>query len=46
LNEYDSSPSTQAVQLKEQLGGAPELVVLSIGPGAGQGGDEEGPAIG
>jgi electron transfer flavoprotein beta subunit len=32
LNEYDEYAVEQAVQLKEQLGGEPELTVLSIGP--------------
>jgi electron transfer flavoprotein beta subunit len=32
LNEYDEFAVEQAVQLKEQLGGAPDLVVLSVGP--------------
>jgi len=32
LNEYDEYAVEQAVQLKEQLGGAAELTVLSIGP--------------
>ncbi len=32
LNEYDEYAVEQAVQLKEQLGNAPELTVLSIGP--------------
>jgi len=32
LNEYDEYAVEQAVQLKEQLGGEPELVVLSVGP--------------
>jgi electron transfer flavoprotein beta subunit len=32
INEYDEFAVEQAVQLKEQLAGAPELVVLSIGP--------------
>jgi electron transfer flavoprotein beta subunit len=32
MNEYDEYAVEQAVQVKEQLGGAPELVVLSIGP--------------
>lgn len=32
MNEYDEYAVEQAVQLKEQLGGEPELTVLSIGP--------------
>ncbi len=32
LNEYDEYAVEQAVQVKEQLGGAPEITVLSIGP--------------
>ena len=32
LNEYDEYAIEQAVRLKEQLGGEPELTVLSIGP--------------
>lgn len=32
LNEYDEFAVEQAVRLKEQLGGEPELTVLSIGP--------------
>jgi electron transfer flavoprotein beta subunit len=32
MNEYDEYAVEQAVQLKEQLGGAPEVTVLSIGP--------------
>ncbi len=32
INEYDEYAVEQAVQLKEQLGGAPEVTVLSIGP--------------
>jgi len=32
MNEYDEYAVEQAVQLKEQLGGEPELVVLSVGP--------------
>lgn len=32
INEYDEYAIEEAVRLKEQLGGAPELVVLSIGP--------------
>jgi electron transfer flavoprotein beta subunit len=32
MNEYDEYAVEQAVQLKEQLGGAPEITVLSIGP--------------
>ncbi len=32
MNEYDEYAVEQAVQLKEQLGGAPELTVVSIGP--------------
>jgi electron transfer flavoprotein beta subunit len=32
INEYDEYAIEQAVRLKEQLGGEPELVVLSIGP--------------
>jgi electron transfer flavoprotein beta subunit len=31
LNEYDEYAVEQAVQVKEQLGGAPEITVLSIG---------------
>ncbi len=33
MNEYDEYAVEQAVQLKEQLGGQPEITVLSIGPG-------------
>jgi electron transfer flavoprotein beta subunit len=33
MNEYDEYAVEQAVRLKEQLGGDPELTVLSIGPG-------------
>jgi electron transfer flavoprotein beta subunit len=32
MNEYDEYAVEQAVQLKEQLGNAPDLTVLSIGP--------------
>jgi len=32
MNEYDEYAVEQAVQLKEQLGGEPEVVVLSVGP--------------
>jgi len=32
MNEYDEYAVEQAVQLKEKLGGAPELMVVSIGP--------------
>jgi len=32
MNEYDEYAVEQAVQLKEQLAGEPELTVLSIGP--------------
>jgi len=32
MNEYDEYAVEQAVQLKEQLGDAPEITVLSIGP--------------
>lgn len=32
MNEYDEYAVEQAVQLKEQLGGEPEITVLSIGP--------------
>ena len=32
MNEYDEFAVEQAVRLKEQLGGEPELTVLSIGP--------------
>ncbi|AJE04696.1 electron transfer flavoprotein subunit beta/FixA family protein [Geobacter pickeringii] len=32
MNEYDEYAVEQAVQLKEQLGGEPEVTVLSIGP--------------
>ena len=32
INEYDEYAIEQAVQLKEQLGDAPEITVLSIGP--------------
>ena len=32
MNEYDEYAVEQAVQLKEQLAGTPELTVLSIGP--------------
>lgn len=32
MNEYDEYAVEQAVQLKEQLGGDPEITVLSIGP--------------
>lgn len=32
MNEYDEYAVEQAVQLKEQLGDAPEVTVLSIGP--------------
>ncbi len=33
MNEYDEFAVEQAVQLKEQLGGQPDITVLSIGPG-------------
>jgi len=33
LNEYDEYAVEEAVQLKEQLGGEPDLTILSIGPG-------------
>ena len=32
MNEYDEYAIEQAVQLKEQLGGEPEITILSIGP--------------
>ncbi len=32
MNEYDEYAVEQAVQLKEQLGGEPEITVVSIGP--------------
>ncbi len=32
MNEYDEYAVEQAVQLKEQLGNAPNVIVLSIGP--------------
>jgi hypothetical protein len=32
LNEYDEYAVEQAVQVKEQQGGAPEITVLSVGP--------------
>lgn len=32
MNEYDEYAVEQAVQLKEQLGDAPEITVLSVGP--------------
>ena len=32
MNEYDEYAIEQAVQVKEQLGGAPEITVLSVGP--------------
>ena len=32
LNEYDEYAIEQAVRLKEQLGGEPEITVLSVGP--------------
>lgn len=32
MNEYDEYAVEQAVQLKEKLGGEPEVVVLSVGP--------------
>jgi len=32
INEYDEYAVEQAVQLKEQLGGSPDVTVLSIGP--------------
>lgn len=32
LNEYDEYAVEQAVLLKEQLGGAPEVTVISVGP--------------
>jgi len=33
LNEYDEFAIEQAVRLKEQLGGAADITILSIGPG-------------
>src|SRR5680860_454651 len=33
LNEYDEYAVEEAVQLREQLGGEPDLTILSIGPG-------------
>jgi electron transfer flavoprotein beta subunit len=32
MNEYDEYAVEQAIRLKEQLGGEPELTVLSVGP--------------
>ena len=32
LNEYDEYAVEQAVQVKEQLGGEPELTVVCVGP--------------
>jgi electron transfer flavoprotein beta subunit len=32
MNEYDENAVEQAIQVKEKLGGAPEITVLSIGP--------------
>jgi electron transfer flavoprotein beta subunit len=32
MNEYDEYAVEQAVQLKEQLGGEPDITILSIGP--------------
>ena len=32
INEYDECAIEQAIAVKEQLGGAPEVTVLSIGP--------------
>jgi electron transfer flavoprotein beta subunit len=32
MNEYDEYAVEQAIQLKEQLGGEPEITILSIGP--------------
>ncbi|HSN15869.1 MAG TPA: electron transfer flavoprotein subunit beta/FixA family protein, partial [Anaeromyxobacteraceae bacterium] len=32
MNEYDENAVEQAIQLKETLGGAPEVTALSIGP--------------
>src|SRR5512145_1227914 len=32
VNEYDECAIEQAIKLKEQLGGAPEVTALSIGP--------------
>src|SRR5574341_1037137 len=32
INEYDECAIEQAIQVKEQLGGAPEVTALSIGP--------------
>ncbi len=32
MNEYDEYAVEQAVQLKEKLGGAPEITVVSVGP--------------
>jgi len=32
MNEYDEFAVEQAVQLKEQLGGVPEITVVSVGP--------------
>jgi electron transfer flavoprotein beta subunit len=32
MNEYDEYAVEQAVQLKEQLGGEPEITIISIGP--------------
>ncbi len=33
MNDYDEFAVEEAVRIKEQLGGAPEVTVLSIGPG-------------
>jgi len=33
MNEYDEYAVEQSVQLKEQIGGQPDITVLSIGPG-------------
>ena len=32
MNEYDENAVEQAIQVKEKLGGAPEITALSIGP--------------
>src|SRR5574341_2489304 len=32
VNEYDENAIEQAIQVKEKLGGAPEVTALSIGP--------------
>ncbi len=32
MNEYDENAVEQAIQVKERLGGAPEVTVLSVGP--------------